>query len=129
MKTVFLIICILLAGLQCTVAAENAYTHELRQYLNNTLWQWDGDGGETVFFNENGGVENDGWTKRHLITRWEVIDRRTVLLKIERGRSRDLYAILTFKEDLSSFDGWNFHGGSRIKVSYEIKDWQAGQTF
>lgn len=94
---------------------------QLKDHIANSLWQWDGDGGEKIFFNGNGYIEHPGWTSRRLVTRWETIDRRTVLLEIESGRTRDLYAVLVFSEDLSSFNGFNFHGGSRLKRSLSLE--------
>ena len=94
---------------------------QLKEHIADSLWQWDGDGGEKIFFNGNGYVENQSWTSRQLVTRWETIDRRTVLLEIESGRTQDLYAVLVFSEDLSSFNGFNFHGGSRLKKSLPLE--------
>lgn len=94
---------------------------QLKEDITNSLWQWDGDGGEKITFNGNGYIEHPGWTSRRLVTRWEAIDRRTVLLEIESGRTRDVYAVLVFSEDLSSFDGFNFHGGSRLKRSLRLE--------
>lgn len=71
-------------------------------------------------FRDNGYVEHGGWTRRGLITRWDVIDRRTVLLRIERGRTRDLCALLVFDEEISSYDGFNYHGGARLKASAQL---------
>ncbi len=93
---------------------------QLAEHITNSLWQWDGAGGEKITFNANRLVENEGWTARKLVTRWQVIDRRTVLFEIESGRSRDSYAVLTFNEDMSSFDGFNFHGQTRIKPSLRL---------
>lgn len=42
------------------------------------------------------------------MTRWEAIDRRTVLLYIEKGRDRDRIAILEFSESLGEFKGFDF---------------------
>ena len=123
MKKLLIGIVVVLAVSQFVSAVENNDpTQELLSHITNTLWQWDGTRGETVLFQENGYVEHGGWTQRGLVTRWEVIDRRTVLLKIERGRTRDLYAILIFKEDMSSFEGFNFHGGSKLRVSQKVSE-------
>ena len=93
---------------------------ELKEHVTSFLWQWDGDVGEKIIFNGNGYIEHPGWTRRGLVTKWEVIDRRTVLLEIESGRSRDLYAVLVFSEDMSSFEGFNFHGGARLRKSISL---------
>jgi hypothetical protein len=39
-----------------------------------------------------------------------VIDRRTVLLWIERGRKLDYYAILTFSPDVDAYGGYSYDG-------------------
>jgi hypothetical protein len=46
-----------------------------------------------------------------------VIDRRTVLFIIEKGRNIDRYAILTFSEDLSQYKGYNFSQTTRLSES------------
>ena len=97
----------------------------LQDYISNSLWQWDGSSGETVYFDENGYVENSGWTARGLATRWEVVDGHTVLLRVEKGRTRDLYAILLFSDDFSNFSGFNFSGGSRLAESHRIREAKA----
>ena len=93
---------------------------ELRKHLRGTKWQWDGGGGEIVVFGDNGYVGHEGWTRRGLITRWDAIDKRAVLLRIERGRTRDLYAVLTFNDKTTAYDGFNFHGSSRLKTSTRL---------
>ena len=93
---------------------------QLKEHITNSLWQWDGDGGEKITFNGKGYVDHPGWTRRRLVTRWEVIDRRTVLLEITSGRTRDCYAALVFNEDISSLEGFNFHGGTRLKRSRRL---------
>ncbi len=121
MKMLALVSIAMLVVLQPAVGGEdNDPACELRAHVTNTQWQWDGDRGETIVFRENHYIEHEGWTKRGLITRWEAIDRRTILLKIERGRPGDLYAILVFKSDLSAFDGFNFHG-SRLLASHKTE--------
>ncbi|MBN1943938.1 MAG: hypothetical protein JW849_11650 [Phycisphaerae bacterium] len=92
----------------------------LMEIINNSHWQWDGNHGERIFFNGNGYVEHEGWKRRDLVTRWEIIDRRTVVLEIESGRATDTKAVLTFSDDASFFTGINFHGGTRIMKSYRL---------
>ena len=67
----------------CTGSEDPCET--LRARLCDSLWQWDGPGGEQVFFKRNGYIEHVVWTRRGLITRWQAIDRRTVLQQIERA--------------------------------------------
>ena len=108
---------VLLAADYATAVEPPDPGRELRNRLRGTKWQWDGGGGEAVTFADNGYVENVGWDRRGLITRWDVIDKRTVLLRIERGRAHDLYAVLTFNRDMTSYQAFNFHGGARLRTS------------
>lgn len=116
---------VLLAANYATAAKPPDPGRELRDHLRGTKWQWDGGGGEAVTFADNGYVENVGWGKRGLITRWTVIDKRTVLLRIERGRTRDLHAVLMFNRRMTSYDAFNFHGGARLQTS---KRWSKADT-
>jgi len=94
---------------------------DLRQFLTNTCWQWDGPNGEEVVFQPDGYVEHPGWSARGLVTRWEAIDRRTVLFTIEQGRQHDVYAILVFGEDMALYSGFNFTGGLRLLASHRLE--------
>ena len=94
----------------------------LRDRISNSCWQWDGRSGETIRFDENGYVGHPGWLARGLVTRWEIVDGHSVLLRVEEGRTRDLYAILLFSDDFSSFSGYSFHGRSRLAESHRIRD-------
>ena len=116
---------VVLAANVASVAESADHCRPLREYLRGTKWQWDGDGGEAVTFADTGYVENVGWDKRGLITRWDVIDKRTVLLRVERGRTHDLYAVLTFNRDMTSYHAFNFHGGARLQTS---KRWSKADT-
>jgi hypothetical protein len=104
------------------VAEENLAGKELQSQLANTHWQWDGPFGEEIVFKDDGNVEQEGWTQRGLVTGWRAIDRRTVLFTIEKGRNRDRYAVLTFDQGVSTFEGFNFSGGSKIRPSGRIKN-------
>lgn len=86
----------------------------------NTSWQWDGSSGETVLFGSDGYVQQSGWAARGLITKWTIVDCHTIVLRVEKGRDRDLYAILLFDDDFSSFAGYNFYG-TRLGKSHHIK--------
>jgi hypothetical protein len=55
----------------------------------------------------DGSLECKGWD---FVVRWEVIDRRTVVFFIEKGRDTNRVAVLMFAEDLSEFRGFDFHG-------------------
>lgn len=120
MKTCFVVAtAILLTGLFSATGNPDA-NKELRERLRGTQWQWDGGGGEVVTFKADGYIEHEGWTESGLLTRWDVIDRRTVLLRIERGRDRDRYAVLTFNDDMTSYDGYNFHGCKKLAASRRL---------
>lgn len=99
---------------------DDELANRLAGRLNDTFWQWDGPYGETILFQADGTVEHAGWTGRGLVTRWEAIDRRTVLLIIDKGRTQDLYAVLMFDEAVSAFAGYNFHYGTRLEVSRKL---------
>jgi hypothetical protein len=83
---------------------------DLRKYLIDTVWTWD----EGLRFKADGYVEQKQWTSAGLVTKWEAIDRRTVLLWIEKGREENRYAVLTFSEDLSELRGFDFNGKDRL---------------
>ena len=129
-KICVLFACLVLVGCNSTHHTHTATptvdnkTHDsevqLKEHIINSHWQWDGDSGEEILFKGNGYVEHPGWIGRRLVTRWEVIDRRTVLLEIESGRTKDIWAVLVFSDDISSFTGFNFHGGSRIVRSLRL---------
>jgi len=104
-----------------SIQAEQPPAHEeLQRRVIGTSWEWDGNSGETISFQADGYIKNPSWDDRSLITSWQVIDVKTILLKIEKGRSRDLYAILTFSDDYSSFSGFNFHGGAKLQESRKL---------
>jgi hypothetical protein len=81
----------------------------LEKRLKDKDWQW---GGETVRFQADGLATNSVWDQAGLVTSWKVIDRRTVLLYIERGRDVNRYAVLTFSRDADSYSGFGFEGTS-----------------
>lgn len=84
----------------------------LHRYIAGSAWTW-GD----MRFKPTGHVEVKDWDARGLVTRWEAVDRRTVLLIIEKGRDQDRYAVLTFNEELTEFRGYDFNGKDRIPAS------------
>ena len=45
-----------------------------------------------------------------LVTKWEVVDRRTVVILIEQGRDTNRTITITFSEDLTEFQGFLFNG-------------------
>ena len=86
---------------------------ELQNFLNESIWIW-AKGGD-LHFKKDGHIGHAGWEAAGFLMRWEVIDRRTVILEIERGRDHDLHAILTFSENLEEFTGFDFQGKIRME--------------
>ncbi len=104
-----------------SIQAEHPPAHEeLQSRIIGTSWEWDGNAGEPICFQADGSIGHPGWSDRGLITSWQVTDTKTILLKVEKGRSRDLYAILTFSDDYASFSGFNFHGGAKLQISRKL---------
>lgn len=83
----------------------------LQRYLADSKWEWGND--DALLLSGNGIVQNAGWQSRGLITRWEAIDRRTVVMKIEQGRDDNRLAIMRFNESLTSYDAINFEAGAK----------------
>ncbi|MEM9480070.1 MAG: hypothetical protein AAGA58_10495 [Verrucomicrobiota bacterium] len=94
------------------IQAAKTYTSEysLADGLKGTTWQWSGSNKEKIYFASNGIIKQEGWEKRGLETTWEVIDRRTVLLRVTKGRDQNLHAILLFAESAKGFTGFDFDG-------------------
>jgi hypothetical protein len=65
--------------------------------------------GNTSFL-PNGLVRDPGWDGRGLVTSWEAVDRRTVIMRIERGRSDNKTAVLMFSEGLKRSHSIDFEG-------------------
>lgn len=80
-----------------------ATKQDLKRFLSGTEWQW----GPGIKLKPDGYFSHPEWDRDFLI-RWEAIDRRTVLLVVEKGRDHNRYAILTFAEDLTEFRGYDF---------------------
>jgi|GEM_PF-4755026 len=85
---------------------------DLRRILSGTSWVW----GEGLKLKPDGYVEQKDWQSGGLVTKWEAVDRRTVVLWIEKGRNENRYAILMFSEDLTDFQCFDFNGKDRITV-------------
>jgi hypothetical protein len=79
---------------------------ELRRTLSGTTWDWD-DG---LTLKADGSVDQKTWAASGLVARWEVVDRRTVVIIVDKGRNVNRVTVLTFSEDLSSFAGIGFEG-------------------
>jgi len=83
----------------------------LHQQLDGTLWHW-GTDTDFIRFKTDGTVGNAEWSARNLVTHWKVIDTRTVLFTISKGRRENLTAILQFTPKIDSFAGVGFDGGT-----------------
>jgi hypothetical protein len=91
----------------------------LDKTIRGTVWTW---GEETLQFRPDGAAINAVWTAQGLVTSWSVIDRRTVLLYIERGRGHDRYAILTFSPNMDTYSVFGFDGKGRpFPVNRQLK--------
>jgi len=94
---------------------------DLRKHIEGALWQWDGGHGEKILFGKDGYIQHPGWTARGLVTKWTIVDCRTVLLEVEKGRTNDVYAVLLFSNDCSSYAGYNFLKGYRLRLGRRIE--------
>ncbi len=92
--------------------AEVQTKEDLKQYLGNTTWAVDMD----FTLKPDGSTTQKNWESRGLVVRWEVVDRRTIVLFITKGRNSNLTATYTFSEDLSEFHGFQFDG-SRVAAA------------
>lgn len=80
---------------------EQQLKDELFQSLAESEWGW----GKGVQFKSDRYLWNVDWQAGGMLVRWEPVDRRTVLLLLERGRKVDRHGVLTFSEDLREFSG------------------------
>jgi hypothetical protein len=83
----------------------------LQRYLADSKWEWGAD--DMLVLSRNGIVQDANWQSRGLVTRWEAIDRRTVLMMIDKGRDDNRCAIMRFNETLTGYDAINFEGGAK----------------
>jgi hypothetical protein len=88
----------------------------LRKALVGTRWNWNG---VPMTLHADGYVRNADWEANRLVTRWEAVDRRTVVLVVEKGRARDYYAVLEVSEKLDEFGGYGFDG-KRLKAAKRL---------
>ena len=93
--------------------AEVTTKEDLQKYLSGTSWSW----GDNFKFKPDGYVEVKEWDGRGLVTKWESVDRRTVVLVIEKPRDASRIAVITFSEKLTEFTGYDFDGKNRIPPS------------
>jgi hypothetical protein len=87
-------------------AVEAPGREELQKFLCDTTWTLDGG----IKFKADGSIHQKTWEALGLSTKWEVVDRRTVVILVEKGRPTNRTAVLVFSEDLSEFRGFLFDG-------------------
>lgn len=80
---------------------------QLQNSLANRHWTW---GNELLRFDDDGTVFNPSWANQKVTTRWVMIDARTVLLVIAKGRKTDRLAVLTFNPQMDTYTGYGFQG-------------------
>lgn len=84
-----------------------AATHgELQKALADTTWTLDGG----MKLKADGYVQCKLWESAGLAVKWEAVDRRTVVIVIEKGRDTNRTMAITFSEDLTEFGGFMFDG-------------------
>ena len=88
-------------------AAREDEMNWLKHRLDGTLWHWDND---FIRFESDGTVKNAERASRGIATQWKVIDTRTVMLSILKGRRDNMTAILTFSPKADSYSGWGYDG-------------------
>jgi Lectin C-type domain len=86
-------------------------------FLPGTAWEWGGGTPESkrwndgrIVFEADGTVTNPNWQGQGQTHRWEVIDRRTILLTFTGGRETGVFAVLRFTEGLDSYTGVGQNG-------------------
>jgi hypothetical protein len=85
---------------------------DLKRALTGTVWD---HGDADLTLRADGHVQHAVWDRMGLVTRWEPVDRRTIVLVIEKGRDHNRCAILTFNEDLTDFTGYGFEGATKYQ--------------
>ena len=80
----------------------------LKKALAGTKWNW---GDAPLTLQADGQARHPVWDANKLVTRWEVADRRTVVLVIDKGRDSNRLAVLEFSETFDEFRGIDFGGG------------------
>ena len=80
----------------------------LKKSLENTRWNW---ADEALILRADGIATHPAWVAGKLVTTWEVVDRRTAIISIAKGRDTNRIAVLEFSETLDEFKGFDFGGG------------------
>lgn len=83
---------------------------EFKRSISGSRWNW-GDG--VLLLKPDGYVTHPLWDSMGLVTKWEVVDRRTVVFIITGGRNVNRLAVLEFAEDMDSFSGRDFLSGEQ----------------
>jgi WD40 repeat protein len=83
---------------------------ELHRLLAGSRWQWTGG---VLTLKDDGSV---GFPRSagNLLAKWEPIDRRTVLVRIEQGKPHDRMALLQISEDGRELTGYDFEHAARV---------------
>jgi hypothetical protein len=93
-------------------------------WLAGTMWTRKPENlptaGELTLLASGLAVSKDGsWEARGLVTRWEHVGGRVVLLTIEQGRSDQLCEVWIFDPQWKSYKGYSFEGvrveGTEVK--------------
>lgn len=117
------------AGLQEEAAAakealQQLQTHGESSPLGDTQWSRKPDNrpdtGYVKLLASGLAQSADGnWEERDLVTRWEHVGGRVVLLTIEQGRSDQLCEVWIFDPEWKSYKGYSFEGvkveGAEVK--------------
>jgi hypothetical protein len=80
---------------------------DLKRALAGSRWAWDES---PLVLQADGVARHAGWEANKLTTRWDAIDRRTVILVVEKGRDTDRIAVLEFTESLEEYRGIDHRG-------------------
>lgn len=83
---------------------------EFKRSITGSRWDW-GDG--VLLLKPDGYVAHPLWDGMGLVTKWEAVDRRTVVFVIAGGRNVNRLAVLEFAEDMGSFSGRDFISGDK----------------
>lgn len=86
---------------------------DLRKFLEDSVWEWWVGGNVTLRW--DGRASHPLWDKAELVKHWGAIDRRTVVIRLEKGRDNNKIAVLSFSEDLTKMTLIDFDGTARTE--------------
>jgi Lectin C-type domain len=99
------------------VKAALAERGTLESFLPGSTWEWGGGTPESkrwndgrIVFEADGTVTNPNWQGQGGTMRWEIVDRRTVLLTSNGGAQNGFFAAFRFSEGLDSYTGVGRNG-------------------